>query len=248
MTGPAVELKDLTLAYRRHPAVHHLTGRFEPGSLTAIVGPNGAGKSTLLKGLIGAVPASAGRIEQIGTHRRDIAYLPQISELDRSFPITVLDLVALGTWSKTGMFRRIAGRPLEKVTDAIQAVGLTGLEGRVIGTLSGGQLQRALFARMLLQEASLLLLDEPFTAIDAKTTADLLGLIHRWHGERRTVIAVLHDMELVRENFPETLLIAREPIAWGPTATTLTPENLLAARRMGEAWDDTAALCERKVA
>lgn len=246
--APAVRLEDVTLAYRRHPAVHHLTGAFAPGSLTAIVGPNGAGKSTLVKGIVGTLKPSEGRISLEGVDRRDIAYLPQISDLDRSFPVTVHDLVAMGRWRRSGAFRRIARDDLKQIDAAIAAVGLSGLEHRVIGTLSGGQLQRALFARMLLQDARLLILDEPFTAIDRRTTADLLALVHRWHGENRTIIAVLHDFELVQEHFPDTLLIAREPVAWGSTAAAMRPENLLAARQMSEAWDDDAAVCDRSAA
>ncbi|WP_159715567.1 metal ABC transporter ATP-binding protein [Geminicoccus flavidas] len=241
--GPAVRLHDLTLTYRRHPAVHHLSGRFAPGSLTALVGPNGAGKSTLLKAIMGAMRPHSGRLELEGIGRQDIAYLPQIAELDRSFPINVLDLVALGAWRRVGMFGRLAGSHVEQAREAIAAVGLAGFERRVIGTLSGGQLQRALFARMLLQDARLLLLDEPFAAVDARTTRDLLALIARWHGEGRTIVAVLHDLELVRAHFPEALLIAREPVAWGATASALSPANLLAARRMSEAWDEAALPC-----
>ena len=109
-------------------------------------------------------------------------------------------------------------------------------------------MQRALFARLLLQDADIILLDEPFTAIDARTTADLLELVRRWHGESRTVVAVLHDIETVRQAFPQTLLLAREAVAWGETATVLTPENLLKARRMVEAFDSHAAPCQRDAA
>lgn len=246
--APSVRLEDVTLAYRRHPAVHHLTGSFAPGSLTAVVGPNGAGKSTLVKGVVGALKPTEGRIHLEGIDRRGIAYLPQISDLDRSFPVTVQDLVAMGRWRQAGAFKRIAGPDLALIREAIAAVGLTGLERRTIGTLSGGQLQRALFARMLLQDARLLILDEPFSAIDRRTTTDLLALVHRWHGENRTIIAVLHDLDLVQEHFPDTLLIAREPVAWGTTAETMRPENLLAARQMSEAWDEDAAVCERSAA
>ena len=128
---------------------------------------------------------------------------------------------------------------------AIAAVGLEGFERRPIGSLSGGQLQRTLFARLLVQDAGLILLDEPFNAIDAKTVQDLLGLIQRWHGEKRTVLVVMHDLETVRSVFPETLFLAREPIAFGPTADVLHPENQLRARRMCEAFDDQAAICQR---
>ena len=131
----------------------------------------------------------------------------------------------------------------DKITKALAAVGLNGFENRSIGTLSGGQMQRMLFARALLQDARLIVLDEPFNAIDAKTSADLLALVRRWHGEQRTVLAALHDLDMVRGHFPETLLLARGPVAWGSTAEALTPENLLVAMRMCEAFDDRAAAC-----
>jgi zinc/manganese transport system ATP-binding protein len=125
-------------------------------------------------------------------------------------------------------------------------VGLTGFEGRPIGSLSGGQLQRARFARLLLQDAPLILLDEPYSAIDHKTASDLAALITRWHGEGRTVIAVLHDLEHVRGHYPEALLLAREPIARGPTAQVLSAENLFRARQRAEAFDDAAPVCDRR--
>ncbi len=236
MTSPIITLTDLTLAYRRQPAVHHASGSFEAGSLTAVVGPNGAGKSTLLKGIMGLVRPSSGSVRLHGIDRRDIAYLPQIGDLDRSFPIDVQDLVALGTYRRVGLLRRIAGGSLEQVQAAIEAVGLGGFERRAISTLSGGQLQRALFARMLVQDARVLLLDEPFTAIDMRTTMDLLDVVARWHGEGRTIIAVLHDLELVQQHFPRSLLIAREVVAWGKTDTVVTRDKLHEARALSEHW------------
>lgn len=239
----AIRLNDLTLGYRRHPAVHHLSGTFGEGSLTAIVGPNGAGKTTLLKGIVGALKPLAGRIDLQGLTRRDIAYLPQQQELERSFPISVLDLVAMGLWRSAGPFAAIRGHNLERVHAALQSVGLSGFGARAVGTLSGGQLQRALFARLLLQDARVVLLDEPFSAIDSKTTADLLAIVHRWQGENRIIIAVLHDIDLVRENFPESLMIARAPVGWGKSPDVLRPENFLKARAMCAAWHDDAAIC-----
>jgi zinc/manganese transport system ATP-binding protein len=255
--GAAIQFDDVTLGYGRHPAVHHLDGAITRGSLTAIVGPNGAGKSTLLKGIVGALRPLSGQIHmpEAGSaandhvarprHRARFAYLPQVAELDRSFPISVYDLVAMGLWKQCGLFGGVGRADRARIGEAIAAVGLTGFERRPIGTLSGGQMQRVLFARLLLQDAELILLDEPFTAIDARTTRDLLDLVSRWHNEARTVVAVLHDMDIVREIFPETLLIAREPIAWGETGDVLRPENLLRARRMVEANDPFAQICEQ---
>jgi zinc/manganese transport system ATP-binding protein len=237
---------DLTLGYDNHPAVHHLNGALAHGSLTAVVGPNGSGKSTLLKGIVGVIEPMAGRIEHHAGCR--MAYLPQQSEIDRHFPAQVRDIVALGLWPKRGMLGRLNGEDRQEIGNALAAVGLDGFEERPIDTLSGGQLQRSLFARVLLQNADLILLDEPFNAIDARTLSDLVEMIKRWHGEQRTVVVVLHDLELVRNHFPETLLLARQPIAWGKTGEVLMPGNLLRARRFHEAWDDHAPWCEPEVA
>ena len=238
-----LRFSNLTLGYERHPAVHHLTGSVDAGSLVAVVGPNGAGKSTLFKGIVGVLKPLAGRIERGGIDPRDIAYLPQVAEIDRSFPISVYDMVAMGLWRSKGLFGGIGRGDRGTIERAISTVGLTGFEGRAIGTLSGGQMQRMLFARLLLQDARVIVLDEPFNAIDAKTSADLLELVRRWHREQRTVLAALHDMELVRANFPDALLLAREPVAWGRTPEVLTPENLIKARHMCEAFDEQAEAC-----
>jgi len=238
-----ISFRNLTLGYERHPAVHHLTGEVAEGALLAVCGPNGAGKSTLLKGICGALRPLGGSVDLHGISPRDIAYLPQGAEIDRSFPIHVFDLVSMGLWRRAGLFGGIGRRDRARIEEAIAAVGLEGFEDRTIGTLSGGQMQRTLFARLLLQDARVILLDEPFTALDAKTTADLVELVRRWHGERRTVLAVLHDFDLVRAAFPETLLLARKAVAWGPTCDALNAENLLKARHMGEAWQQDAIAC-----
>jgi len=238
-----ITLRDVTLGYERHPAVHHLSGEVASGALLAVVGPNGAGKSTLFRGLAGILKPLSGAIDLGGLDNRDIAYLPQSVDIDRSFPISVFDFVGTGLWRQTGFFGGMGRRERDRITRALTAVGLNGFENRNIGTLSGGQMQRMLFARVLLQDARLIVLDEPFNAIDAKTSADLLLLVKRWHDEKRTVLAALHDFDLVRTSFPETLLLARGLVAWGPTAQVLTSENLAEARRMCEAFDDTAAAC-----
>jgi zinc/manganese transport system ATP-binding protein len=248
MASAAIRIHDLTVAYDRHPAIHHVSGEFRPGSLTAVVGPNGAGKTTLLKAIVGLLRPAAGRIELVGVRRADIAYLPQQAEIDRSFPVAVLDAVLIGHWRRVGAFGGISADLRARARQALASVGLDGFEDRPIGTLSAGQFQRALFARMMLQDAPLILLDEPFNAIDARTTRDLLAVVARWHGERRTIVAVLHDMELVRAHFPECLMVARECLGWGPTAEVATPSNLLRARQMSEAWDEEAERCLRHTA
>jgi zinc/manganese transport system ATP-binding protein len=241
--GCALEFRNVTLGYDRHPAVHHLDGKVESGALVAVVGPNGAGKSTLFKGIVGMLKPLAGRIDLAGLSPHEVAYLPQAAEIDRTFPINIYDLVAMGLWHRTGMFGGIGRNERATIEQAIAAVGLTGFEDRAIGTLSGGQTQRMLFARLLLQDARVIVLDEPFNAVDAKTSVDLFALVQRWHGEQRTVLTAMHDIDFVRAHFPETLLLAREPVAWGSTRIVLTPENLLIARRMCEAFDERAAEC-----
>jgi len=240
---PQLRFHNLTLGYDRHPAVHHLDGLVKDGALLAVVGPNGAGKSTLFKAIAGTLRPLAGSITRDGKGGREIAYLPQAPDIDRSFPIGVYDMVAMGLWRRRGALGGIAEKDHRAIEAAIAAVGLTGFERRQIGTLSGGQMQRMLFARLVTQDAPLILLDEPFAAIDARTSAELLTLVQRWHREGRTVLAALHDVDLVRAIFPETLLLAREPVAWGPTREALTVENLNKARRMCEAFDETAETC-----
>ncbi len=243
VTG-SIRFHGLTLGYDRHPAVHHLDGTVAAGDLLAVVGPNGAGKSTLLKGIVGEIRPLDGTVEA-GPRSGAVAYLPQAAEIDRSFPLSVLDLVAMGLWRPLGGWRSLT-RQRPRLIAALAAVGLTGFEDRPIGTLSGGQFQRALFARLILQDARIILLDEPFTGIDERTTADLLALIRGWHREGRTVLAALHDLGQVRAHFPSTLVLARRPIAWGPTAEVLTPSVLTRALRLSEAWDEAAAICRHE--
>ncbi len=242
----AITLHNLTLGYQRHPAVHHLSGSFASGSMTAIVGPNGSGKSTLVKGITGFLRPMEGSIDRGGLLPHQIAYLPQRLEVDRSFPITVLDTVLLGLWQEIGMFGGVNRTLWQRAAQALSTVGLGGLESRGINELSGGQFQRVMFARMSLQEAPVLIFDEPFSAIDEQTVLDLMAVIRRWNEEGRTLLIVVHDLDLVRQYFPQTLLLAREPVAWGETGDVLTEEHLLQSRTMAQAWDRSAAVCRQE--
>ncbi|RDE10422.1 zinc ABC transporter ATP-binding protein AztA [Pelagibacterium lacus] len=241
MADACITFSDLTLGYDSHPAIHHLDGVVEKGALLTVVGGNGSGKSTLMKGIVGMLKPMGGACAVAPGTR--IAYLAQQSELDRSFPAQVRDLVALGLWPQRGLLGRHTVKDRQTVSKALAAVGLEGFEKRPIDTLSGGQLQRALFARVLVQDADLILLDEPFNAIDARTVADLIALIKGWHGEGRTILVVVHDLDLVREHFPAALLLARQPVAWGEARKTLSAKNLLRARQYHEAWDRHAPWC-----
>ncbi|NLX18782.1 MAG: metal ABC transporter ATP-binding protein [Desulfobulbus sp.] len=242
----AITLHNVTLGYQRHPAVHHLSGSFASGSMTAIVGPNGSGKSTLLKGITGFLRPMEGSIDRGGLQAHQIAYLPQRLEVDRSFPITVLDTVLLGLWQEIGMFGGVNRTLWQRAAKALSTVGLGGLESRGINELSGGQFQRVMFARMSLQNAPVLIFDEPFNAIDQQTVLDLMAVIRRWHEEGRTLLIVVHDLVLVREFFPQALLLAREPVTWGKTSEVLTEEHLLQSRTMAQAWDRAAAICRQE--
>ncbi|MCL1860811.1 MAG: metal ABC transporter ATP-binding protein [Proteobacteria bacterium] len=249
--GPTIRFENLTLGYEYHPAVHHLDAEISAGSLVAVVGPNGAGKSTLLKGMAGELRPLEGHIHiesplgvcPPGHDCAALAYMPQKNELDIAFPITVFDMVAMGLWHEIGAFRGLSYAGRGRVCNALDTVGLAGFESRPIGTLSGGQLQRARFARLILQDAPTILLDEPFAAIDERTVDDLAHLILRWHTEGRTVLTVVHDFGQVHRYFPSCLLLARELIAFGPTAEVMTEPLLAHARQLSEAFDEHAIRC-----
>lgn len=224
----AIELRNLTLGYDKHPAVHHVSLRLEPGALVAIVGPNGAGKSTLIKALAGQLRPLQGSLE--GLRGQRIAYLPQQAGMDRSFPVSVQDMVAMGLWHEVGALGRFSAAQIQRCRDALAQVGLAGFEKRGLDTLSGGQFQRALFARLMLQDAPVVLLDEPFAAVDARTCGRSCS----------TAITVLPQ---VRDHFPLTVMIARELVAWGPTAEVLTDQHWQRAQAMHEAFDEQAPVC-----
>lgn len=246
--GAALVFLNATIGYDRHPALHHVSASFPAGSMTAVVGPNGAGKSTLLKAAIGHIRPIEGDVRISGCRRNEIAYLPQLAEIDRTFPLPVFDFVAMGLWHRRGAFGGFRRDDDEDVARALAGVGLIGFEQRPLDTLSGGQLQRVLFARLALQDAPLILLDEPFTAVDDRTVGDLMDIVTDWNAEGRTVVAVLHDLDLVRRSFPRTLLLARQVVAEGSTDAVLTTEHLAAARHYIEAWDEAAPYCEAEPA
>ena len=229
--GP-LSLSSISVHYNKHVALSGVSGTFEPGSLTAVVGPNGGGKSTLLKAILGMVPLSNGTLHCNNFQQRQIAYLPQQSEIDRSFPLTVGDVVGLGLCHKEGFFNRIGLTSYKKIARALRDVGMGRCFYRSLHTLSGGQFQRVLFARLSLQDSPVILLDEPFAAVDSYTIDDLIKIIINWQAQGRTIIVVSHDMDLVREFFPQTVLLVNHCLAWGPTKTVATLENLRHAKRL----------------
>jgi zinc/manganese transport system ATP-binding protein len=208
-----ITLDNVELRHGQRVVLAGVSGRIEAGRLIALIGPNGSGKTTLLRAIAGLHPVASGRIERDGLTQADIALLAQGSHLDRSFPITCRDVVALAA-TRLGPFRSIGLKRMAATKAALGRVGLSEMEGRPIQALSAGQFQRVLFARTIVQDAKLILLDEPFTAVDAATTRLLMSVVHEWHAQGRTVIAVLHDMDLVRRNFPHALRLAERGATW----------------------------------
>lgn len=230
-----IKLKSVTLSYPGATAVEKLTGAFKSNTMTAIIGPNGGGKSSLIKGIMGILPLDSGEIKFQTIRQKELAYLPQQSRVDRTFPLNVFDVVSMGLSQKQGFFRKINQTDLIEAT--LEKVGLQGYKDKSIQALSGGQFQKVLFARLWLQEAKVILLDEPFTGIDRHTTEDIIQILKMWVEEGKTIIAVLHHFDLVRDHFPETLLLARRLIAWGETKTVLTRENLEKAIEQSRFWE-----------
>ena len=240
LAAPSVTLDGVSAGYAGRWAVEQVSGRFAPGTLTAIVGPNGAGKSTLMAMLAGLTRPQSGSLRTEDATPGAIGYLPQTTAIERSYPVSALEFAALGRWREFGAFGTPPYGLLPEVMVALQAVGLQDKATTAISALSVGQFRRLLFARLIVQQARLVLLDEPFAAIDAQTTDDLLAVLRGWHAEGRTVIAVLHDIGQVREQFPAALLLNRRVVAWDATAAALTPDNLAAAG-MGGARHDLRA-------
>lgn len=223
-----LDIRNLTVSYRRVPAVHHLSLELHCGHRIALLGPNGAGKTTLLKAMVGLVPLETGSIS-FGGHggaEGRIAYLPQRSAIDWDFPITVRGLVEMGRYVRLGWWRRFRAEDREAVDGAIARMELADVADRQIGALSGGQQQRAFIARALAQEAHALLLDEPFTGLD-NPTQELLGqTIRQLADEGNLIIASHHNLESVRELFDQAIFLNGELIAFGDTAEVFDPAHI----------------------
>lgn len=229
MSPSPLTFTNLSVTYGRHVALEDVTLTINPGNLVAIIGPNGSGKSSLLKAIMGLTQRHSGKMSVSKKDRQRMAYLPQLSELDRHFPINVHDTVAMGLLKKIGPFQNYTDEDEALIMDALDKVGMREYRDNTILALSGGQFQRILFARAILQNPDIFLLDEPFTGVDTATTKILMDLILEWHQQGKTVLAVIHDYPLVKHYFPESILLARKLIAAGPTNDVVTDENLLKA-------------------
>jgi manganese/zinc/iron transport system ATP- binding protein len=227
---PAVEVHDLTVAYREKAVLWDVDLAVPSGSLMAIVGPNGAGKTTLLKSILGLLPIVSGNVLIHGRPyregRRRVAYVPQRSTVDWDFPTTVFDLVRMGTYGRLGWLRRPGVSEQSDTDSALARVGLTDLARRQIGQLSGGQQQRAFLARALVQGADVYALDEPFQGVDAVTEQAVIEILRGLRDQGKTILTVHHDLNTVPEYFDSVTLLNVSIIASGPVRDTFTRENL----------------------
>jgi manganese/zinc/iron transport system ATP- binding protein len=227
---PALEIHDMTVAYHRKPVLWDIDLAIPEGKLVGIVGPNGAGKTTLIKAVLGLVPLASGKVEIYGQpydeQRKIIGYVPQRESVDWDFPVTVRDVVLMGTYGRLGWFRRPGRAEREVANRCLEQVGMRDFANRQIRQLSGGQQQRVFLARALAQDARVYFMDEPFSGVDAATEAAILELLQQLRSARKTVFVVHHDLQTVRGYFDYVILLNMRLVAYGPTETTFTPANL----------------------
>lgn len=226
----AMEIEDLTVAYHHNPVLWDIDLSIPKGVISAIVGPNGAGKSTLLKAMLRLVPISSGTVTFFGKPlaqmRRSVAYVPQRSEVDWDFPTTVLDVVMMGSYGALGWIKKPGRKEREQALAALKKVGMVDFADRQISELSGGQQQRTFIARALVQDAEILLMDEPFAGVDAATEEAILGVLRDLQRAGKTLVIVHHDLLTVKSYFDHIILLNVHTIAVGPIESTFTEENL----------------------
>ncbi len=226
----AIDVQDLTVAYRDTPVLWDVDLTVPAGSLTAIVGPNGAGKTTLIKSLLGLLRPSAGQVRFFGQtyaqQRHRVAYVPQRGSVDWDFPTSVLDVVLMGLYGRLGWLRRPGRRERALAREALRKVEMEAFAGRQISELSGGQQQRVFLARALVQDADVYLMDEPFQGVDATTERAIVALLRALRMQDKTVVVVHHDLQTVPEYFDRVMLLNVRCIASGPVDEVFTDENL----------------------
>jgi manganese/zinc/iron transport system ATP- binding protein len=227
---PALEIHDMTVAYHRKPVLWDIDLAIPEGKLVGIVGPNGAGKTTLIKAVLGLLPLVSGKVEIYGRPYREqrklIGYVPQRESVDWDFPVTVRDVVLMGTYGRLGWVRRPGRAERDTADRCLEQVGMSGFASRQIRQLSGGQQQRVFLARALAQEARVYFMDEPFSGVDAATETAIIELLQRLRSARTTVFVVHHDLQTVPDYFDYVILLNMRLVAYGPTETTFTQRNL----------------------
>ena len=225
-------IDDLTVAYHRKPVLWDIDLDIPEGKLVGIVGPNGAGKSTLIKACLDLVPTVTGQVQIYGQpyrrQRQLVGYVPQRESVDWDFPVSALDVVAMGTYGRLGWFRRVGKPQKQQAMEALDRVGITHLADRQISQLSGGQQQRVFLARALAQDAKLYFMDEPFAAVDAATERAIVALLHELKQQGKTCLVVHHDLATVSQYFDWVVLLNMRVVKAGPTRDVFTKENLRA--------------------
>lgn len=232
-TTDQLEVQGASIGYGNKVVLSDLTFSVPHGARVAVVGPNGAGKSTLFKALVGLLPLRSGRIyvhgRPLGNHKDCVAYVPQREEVDWHFPVTVGDVVMMGRYDRQGWIGGDSRADKQAVKRSLQEMGVAHLETRSIADLSGGEQQRVFLARALAQEPHILLMDEPFTGVDAPTQDSTLGLLDDLQAEDVTAMIATHDLGIAVEKFDLMLLLNHKLIAFGPPSQVMTQENLRAA-------------------
>lgn len=230
MSQLALEINDLTVAYKNKPVLWDIDLTIPEGVLMAIVGPNGAGKSTLIKSVLNIVKPIAGSVlllgKPYGEVRKKVGYVPQKGSVDWDFPTTVEDVVLMGTYGKLGWINRPGKAERMLAHQAIEKTGLADFKNRQISMLSGGQQQRVFLARALVQQAQIYFLDEPFQGVDVTTEKTIMQILKSLKKQGKTIIVVHHDLQTVAEYFDHVTLLNVRVIANGPVATTFVDKNL----------------------
>jgi len=234
LTQPArLDLEDVSVGYNGKPVLQNLTFQVPHGHRVAVVGPNGAGKSTLFKALVGLLPLRSGKIhihgQPLGRHHDCVAYVPQRNEIDWRFPVTVEDVVMMGRYGHTGWMRAPSRADRAIVRRCLEQMGIADLASQPIGDLSGGQQQRVFLARALAQEPHILLMDEPFTGVDATTLETALNLLDDLRQRSVTVLVSTHDLTMAAQRFDEVLLLNRRLVAYGTPGEVFQAGNIRAA-------------------
>jgi manganese/iron transport system ATP-binding protein len=230
--APVLAVSQLSVRYQGKPALVAVSFQLGRGERVAVIGPNGAGKSTLFKAIAGLLPISEGQVQVYGHAPGGhicIAYVPQRSQIDWSFPVNVFDVVMMGRTSKIGLVRWPGRNDKRLVHQCLDLVGMADLAGRQIGELSGGQQQRVFIARALAQEAQLMLMDEPLTGLDVPAQNDILAILETLRERQVTILVATHDLNQAAEHFDHVLLLNRRLFGFGAARDVLTMENLAAA-------------------
>ena len=222
-----VRARDLSIGYTTAVLASDLNFSIDAGMSVAVIGANGVGKSTFVRTLMGLASPLSGSVSWDAGNRPEIGYLAQLNDFDRTFPITVQELVAMGVWKRMGWAGSLNDSFEKRIHVAMDTTGVSHLSHRSLDGLSGGELQRALFARVSVQDAPFIVLDEPFAAVDQSTTGHLLAVIKTWQAQARGVVLVLHDLSSVLDTCSHVLLLGNGQGRFGRVQDVVTPDNLL---------------------